>query len=433
MSKKFLIVLLHVIFLHVTLFGSILDDAIKEYKANNYKKSFMILNKYKSHHFNNETYNYYLCKSAYMVKNYKVSLSSCERILLNNPNNQYARYGLALAEYKLHMYEDAKNELTFLKKSKKLDTKLRGYVKFQLNKVNAALRGNSINVTVGVGLGYNTNANQLSNDRVINIPALNADMNIGKSKDDIYHQQLVSFSYSKMLDRTDLSLINSLFFTNEGYFDQKKQNMMYIGYQPSLSYTQDNYKFDVNVGLGHIIRDGKGYMNLASLNPRLSYKLTPALKLEAGGVAIVKRHLNEYKDYDSSVYEGSAALRYYRPKSAWKLGATFGVEKKRNDVRNDVSHSYYDGALEVYVPIYKKLALSLKNKYQRKVYKDTNVFFLNKRKDDMISARLDFMYSFADAWFLKAYYNYKDNNSNQDLYDFKQHLVGFNLYRTFDF
>ncbi len=417
----------------LTLYGSVLHDAIKEYKGGNYKKSFEILNKNKWENFSNEKYNYYLCKSAYMVKNYKVSLSSCERILLNNPNHQYARYGLGLAQFKLHMYEDAKNEFEFLLNDLNLNPRIKPYVKEKLRLVNNAIKGDSFKLTLGVGIVYNSNSHQISGDRIINVPALNVNVKTDDKKSDFYHQELANLNYTKRLNRDGLSLTNNLFAVNEGYFKQKKQDMVYFGYQPSLVYDQEKYKLKLGLQASRLHRNKDDRLNIFSINPGVGFKLSPNVRLNFQAMVMAKRYLKSNKDYDSNVYEGSASFEHSLLDSMWLWKATYGNERKQNDVRNDVSYDYGDGSLEIYLPLYEKLVLNIKNSYKYKKYKDENVFFLNKREDSIYNGELSLMYGFADTWLLKMFYNFKSSDSNQKLYDFNQYLVGLNIYKTFEF
>ncbi len=410
-----------------------LNEAKKEYEKGDFEKTFAILNKYKWENFSNEEYNYYLCKSSYSVKNYKVSLSACERIVHNNPDNQYARYGLGLAQLELHMYEDAKNEFEFLLKSKNLNPSLRMSVNKKLALANEALSGGKLSVTVGAGIFYNSNVDSTSDKKSVKIPIFDKKMETGDKKGDFYHQELAQINYLKKIKRTDWIFNNNLHVANQNYFKEKGRNILYFAYEPSLAYISDDYSFALALNGSKFYRDFDEYLKMISINPSFSAMLSPSLRLNLQAMAARKMYYGDFKDYNADAYEGQAGVEYFMSNMSWLLNMAYGGERKKKDVRNDVSYDYYSGGLALYTPIFKKMALRLESNYKQKNYKDTNEYFLSKREDEIYNGTLALIYNFTDSWLLNMSYDFKYNKSNQNLYDYKQHLVGFNVYKTFEF
>lgn len=409
-------------------------EAFRYFNSGNYHKSFDIFDKYQLENLTNEKYNYYYALSAYKIKKYKIALGVYERIIMNNPNYQYARLGLGMTELKLFMYEDAKNEFEALLSNPVTYDNIKNSARIYLKKTNIAMKKSDFKLTVGVGIYHDSNVNQAPVDEQVNIPALNIDVETQKSKSDSYHQDMINlYSRFNLFDRSNWYLSNNAFIHNTGYRKAKEQDLVNIGIAPTLNYSTDDYDFSFLVQGMNVRRGDKKYLNIFYVKPTVSFDIAQSLKVTLGVSNLQKNYAKEYKGYSSSTFEGDIKLAHFLFGNYVFWNLAIGNERSKNDLRIDVDNHYENLGLDLYFPVFNKAFIRLKNDYQAKHYSNYNAFFQNKRKDDIYKFSLAFMYNFTEDWLGEIGYTYKFNHSNQDLYNYKEQIFGFNIYKTFDF
>lgn len=408
------------------------EEAISAFKNKNYKKAFEIFDKNRASYYNNTLYNYYYGLSSYMMGKYELALSAFERILFDNPNHHYAKFQLAKTYLKLYMYEDAKNEFEDLLDDPTFPNEAKPKIKQYLKIAKKYIKNSTINATVGVGVYYDSNINKTPESEKVFIPSFNTYVTSSSTKEDFYHQEFLSLKHSTdIFGRGKWSLSNDVFVLNKGYFKEKDENSLYLGYYPTLSYKTSSYVASIMTQVMKAYKGGHGYQTAYFISPSIDFLIFNDIKTTLKASYSLQRYddINK-KEYDSHTTEGSIAFSNIKIKNIYpSFKFTYGKELKRYNQRTDVSNKYGSAELSVLFPLNSSLFARWTNKYEMKHYIDYNRFFQNRRKDDLITSKIALTYQLSPTFIGELYYAYHHNNSNQSLYDYEKSSAGLAIYK----
>lgn len=401
------------------------------YENKNFAEAFLVFDKYKSQYYENVAYNFYYGASAYEIGKYESAMIAFDRVLFTRPEHQLTKFYLALSKYQLKFYEESQNDFKALLSDKTLSPNLVSQSKLYLKQIRKKLSPKNTNITLGAGIFYDNNVYQSSTQSTF-VPFLNQSIKSDKKINDYYHQQLLSISHKSQI-QDNFSITNNLAFLNNGYFDEKSQNIQYFGYFPSLNFYNDLHAFDINLGISEVLKNKHKYLKSYFVNPTFTIK--KPLEIKFSGLALSKRY-EKIKDngYDSNTFEGKISLSHALKNIAFvTYNIALGKEKQMNDKRVDVSNKYSDFSLDLFIPIKQKMYLQLNNSYEKKNYESYNILFKNTRKDTVFSSNAYLAYQFSDLLMARFLLSYNNSHSNQGIYKYQKMIFGFEIFKSFEF
>lgn len=412
------------------------EEAMEAFNAKDYQKAFHIFDKNKSSYFSNTLYNYHFGLSSYILGEYEVALSAFERILFDDPNHHYAKLQLGRTFFQLKMYEDAKNEFEDLLDDLSFPSQSKPQIKQYLKEVEKSIKNSKIDVTMGVGVHYDSNINQVPASNNIYIPLLGANVESAEAQEDYYHQELLSLKHSAgIFGRGNWTLSNSFFLLNKGYFKEKDEDTLYASYRPEISYKTDQYIGNFALQAIKILKDGDMHSTMFFISPSVDFLIFNSVKTTLEASYSLKRHdQKERQEYDSNTIEGSITFSNIPIKTintSWKLN--YGKESKRYNQRIDVSNAYGGVQLSLFMPLSSQFFTRWTNRYQRKHYVDFNKFFNNKRKDNIFSSTFSLLYQPTPTIMGELSFSYQQNNSNQALYEYDKNSIGLSFYKMLSY
>lgn len=412
------------------------EEAMEAFKAEDYQKAFNIFNKNKSSYYNNTLYNYHFGLSSYILGEYEVALSAFERILFDDPSHHYAKLQLGRTFFKLKMYEDAKNEFQDLLDDLSFPSQVKPQIRGYLKEIERSMKGSKIDVTVGAGVHYDSNIDQVPASDNIYIPLLGANVESADAKEDYYHQELLSLSHeAKVFGRGGWTLTNSFFLLNKGYLKETDENTLYASYRPEISYKEEDYASSFALQAIKTLKDGHMYSTMFFASPSVDFFIFNGIKTSLEATYSLKRHDEKRsKLYDSDSIEGSIAFSNIPIKSistSWKLG--YGQELKKYNERIDVSNQFATAQISLFAPLSSQFFARWTNRYERKNYLDFNKFFNNKRQDNIFSSTFSLLYQPTPSIVGELTFSYQQNNSNQALYEYDKKSVGLSFYKMLSY
>lgn len=412
------------------------EEAMEAFKAKDYQNAFNIFDKNKSAYFNNTLYNYHFGLSSYILGEYEVALSAFERILFDDPSHHYAKLQLGRTFFKLKMYEDAKNEFQDLLADISFPSQSKPQIKSYLAEVESSMKGSKIDVTVGVGVHYDSNIDQVPASDRIYIPLLGANVASADAKEDYYHQELLSLNHAaRIVGRGGWTLTNGFFLLNKGYLKEADENTLYVSCRPEISYKNDDYVGKFALQGIKTLKDGNMYSTMFFASPSVDFFIFDSVKTTLEASYFLKRHDDkERKVYDSDTFEGSIAFSNIPIKSidtSWKIG--YGKELKKYDERIDVSNQFATAQISLFAPLSSQFFARWTNRYERKNYLDFSRFFKNRRQDDILSSTFSLLYQPTPSIVGELTFSYQQNSSNQALYEYEKNSIGLSFYKTLSY
>ena len=396
------------------------------YNIGNYKRAYELFNKLFYKHNYNLNVNYFLAQSAIKLSMYDEASIALERVLIQDPTFNKARYDYARLLTKLKLKEEAKEEFNILLKeniTEEIKKDVERYLKF-LNK-EKKLTSNS--ATLILGVGHNTNVNNGLLTEEYRLPGLGDILVSGeKPISDNFHNEIISLDFSKTLKSNPaIRIKNNLLAYNKNYFNEKDENTSVFSYRPNLSYIHNQNIYGLDFNASKVLKKGDNDINVFSISPSIANKYLKA-SLEYQKLLYVN-NINKSKNFEKYslefIYNLQKNLKIYT-----SLGKITRIKKERIDL-DKVSRAI---GLKYNYILNNKNMLYLGYKFERNNFKYYNMFFDNKRKDNIHNLNLSYIYSLRKNDVINLSTSFNRNNSNQDAYSYEEYETKLNYIKKFN-
>jgi hypothetical protein len=396
------------------------------YNIGNYKRSYELFKKLFYKYNYNVNVNYFLAQSAIKIKMYDEASIALERVLIENPKFNKARYDYAKLLTNLNLKKEAIEEFNILLKENITD-KTRTDVKKYLNFLNKKKTYTSNSANLILGVGHNTNINNGLLTRDYRLPGIGNILVSGEEPiKDNFHNEILSIDLKKVLkSNPKIRIKNSFLAYNKSYFNEKNENISVLSYRPNISYldTQNMYGLDLNAT--RVIKKDNNDINVFSLSPSLANK---HIRTSFNYQKLLYTH-KENKDKNFEMYE----LEFtYNILNNIKMYTNISRTKRIKKERIDIDKTLKTIGIKYNYKFNNKNMVYLAYKIEKNNFRYINPFFNTKRKDIRHNLILNYLYSINNQSKVNLLTSFSKNNSNQDAYLYEEFEITLNLIKRFD-
>lgn len=404
------------------------EQALKEYKKHNFKKSYELLDELFHQNLNNVNINYYLGRSAYKLEKYDEAILAYDRVLFEQANSSKVKLELAKSYLKLKDYKQSKKYLLEIKSSKKTNENVRKKIDVLLSIIDNKIKKNFLNGVVLVGLNYDSNINSDPKNYILN----------GISSKEIAawaHQEVFLLNHKYILDETQL-IKNDFMFFNKSMIDTtyKDKNIQMFSYTPTYNVAYENgYNVDYSLFADALKIDGKYNMQSYGINPKLNYMYNKDTNMIFGLKYQDKNYQQKIdKNRNSKFMELSGSSKYILNDSK-SFGVSLSYARERKDAigRIDIDKNQIMIKLDGTYYVNTRLNFTPSFTYKNIKYKDQDPFKTAKRKDNVYRLALASTYAYKANWLIQGLIDTLKNNSNFDENTYNKNTFTVNVVRPF--
>ena len=370
--------------------------------------------------------NYFLGKSAFNLEKYDEATAAFERVLIQKPDFNQARYDYARILYKLKQNEESKKEFEKLLESE-ITIETKEEIKKYLNIINKKDEKKKVVAKVMLGLSRSSNVNNGLNSSEYRLPGLNDILVQGeKPIADSAHSEMLNLSFFNYLKKQPVRIQNTILAYNKSFLNENDQNITVFSYQPSLDYFDANSKhmYSLELSADKINRGNKEDFSAYSISPKFSTKdINTYVKYQK---IIYDKNIDEDKNFEKIQFFTKINLfenmNYY---------TNIYKNMSINDLRTDIDKYTIGNGINLFYKITENNKINLNYQLDYSKYKYSNLFFNSKRKDESHLIDLSLMHDFDKTSILNISTSYYKNNSNQDAYVYDEKIISLKYLKAF--
>ncbi len=408
------------------------NQAVKLYKANDFKGSYEILSKLYLTKLSDAKLNFYLGRSAYETGHYEVALASFERVEMLDPGNLRNKLEMARTYFMLKMYEDAELAFKEVLKNPNIPQNVRTNIELYLSKVTKVQEKSFTYATIDVDFIYDSNVNYGSLDSEYNV-------NVGTLPATPVESDTAFQLYADIVNIYDIGEKNGFAIKNrlklylKDYSDLNAYNVEYASYNPSLLYKETKYLAELVTGIDILKLGSTKYLRTISLTPRFEYSHTNRLRSIAHFKYQQKVFCQDAQtDLDATHYELSYSMQQIlSPRSYAQVNLTGIQEKKDHGARIDVDYDEYRLNLIYAKQFTQTYGGEFYGEYRIRDYKDYSTLFASTRADNGGTIGATLNAQIFENWRYHIKGNYNRIDSNQARYAYQKYTVTVGINNTF--
>lgn len=408
------------------------NQAIKSYKAKDFKNSYEILSKLYLTKLSDAKLNFYLGRSAYETGNYEVALAAFERVDMLDSGNLRNKLEMARTYFMLKMYEEAELAFKEVLDNPNIPQNVRTNIELYLSKVTKVQEKSFTYATLNVDWIYDSNVNygSLDSEYNVNIGTLPAEPEQSDGAFQVYADIVNIYDIGS---KNGFAIKNNLKVYLKDYQDLDAYDVQYIAYTPSILYKQTKYLAELVVGFDTLKIGSTRYLNTISITPRVEYSHSNTLR----SMAHLKYQKKDFsgdtrQDLNSNHYELAYSLQSILSPRSYIQGNLTGIaERKKQGTRDDVDYNEYRFNV-VYVNQFTTVYGSeLFGEYRKRDYSDYSTLFGSTRADNGVNVAATINAKILETlrFHLKGTYNRVE--SNQARYAYQKYTVTLGINKTF--
>ncbi len=419
--------------------------ALNTFKKGNYSLSYDEFYKLFLLKMDNIKYNFYLGRSAFELKYYEEAQSIFERILLYKPDSTRTKLELARTYYQLNMNKDSIDLFNEIKNQKNLPNEVKEKIDYFLKLNESKSKKHFLSGSFIFGSSFDDNINNDSFNDSFH-PTLFKELfgpngiEAPEKESDITYNQILSLNYKYKENDNLLFKIDS-FFYNQIYKENKDKNIQIIGLSPKISKSY-NKKLIIDYGIfiDNMWQGKENDLRSYGLNPNVKYIIRKDLLLNASfKYQYKKKQSTENSNEDSKVIKaGLGLLKILNKKLSMYSALEYSREyekhpfKENNITTNDdINQNILSLNMNLNYKINSLFNITSGFGYSKLRYRDTDSWYLKKRKDKELSFSLGSSYKLYNKSFISLGYNYARNDSNIDYAEYYKNKISFNYILRF--
>ena len=416
-------------------------EAKKLFKEEQYQKAynqFYILFK---RNLDDPNVNFYLGRSAYMLKKYELAISAYERVLMIDESSIRTKLEIAKCYFELKDYKKAQG--IFLEAIKNnLPVNVKQNINLYLSAIESKTKRNFFSGSFVVGLNYDTNIYNRANDDIFTIPGIINNINNqpiqvkNDTKDSAgyAHQEALTLNHLYHIKK-NYNFKNDFVLFNKKFFSDHEKDISLIQYTPALSITYNKGKMliDYAVLYNKIWLHNHPLLVYYGLYPKLKYIYSANTILSCNFK--YQKKVNSKKESSqrdaivtveefslNNIYSDAITLTFY--------AQLYQEKKVRGDltnINNDMLNLSFSTAYK-YTPT---LSIEPKLSWYKKRYKGEDPFYLTKQVDNEYQFALNSTYLYNKDVLFNLSYFYTKHTSNIPSWEFKKHSITANVILLF--
>lgn len=413
---------------------ALLQKAMISYQNKNYKvalEEFVKINESS----NNSKIDFYLGRTYYELGDYENALASYERVSINEPNNKRVVLEIAQTYFMLGMYEDSKERFNQMLSDPTIPDIVRNNILSRLETIESKTKKHFLGFSALLGYGFDSNINNTTGigSYSVYIPQLSTNLNLSPDdkKDSTFAEGGLLLNHVYKHNDT-LSFRNGVTFYTQSYTEDDSKDLSLISLNTTPIYNVDKTNYMVTFGYDHIWYNDVAYLNNYYIAPKISHMIQNNLIYEASIKLLEKDFFTPNQDKDSTSYELSNKLMYQN--NTFGIFGTeiiLGTENEEKEARTDVSKDYFSLKLTHAYKISSLLTLNSNIGFIDTNYKDEDINFVSKREDESYNLGAGLSYEYSKQTTLGLSYNYLNQNSNHEPFEYDKQVVKTYLYYNF--
>lgn len=414
--------------------NNIIQTAMLNYKNSNYLTAIEELLKLKDV-VNTPEIDYYLGRCYYEIGQYEQALAAYERVLINEPNNQRVILEVGETYFMLRMYKEAKEQFELVLSDFSIPETVRNNIMLKIKEIESNTKKSFFNLTMLIGYGFEDNINDTTNISSYNIyiPTydINSNITTDEKTDSTFLEKALLLSHLyKQQDNLAYRTYTTIY--SQKYTEDSSKDLTVISIGTTPIYTKDKTNYMLDIGYDYIWYDDSKYLQNYYLTPKLSYLIDQNMMYDIYFKLLKKDFYKSNDDKDSHTYEVSNKLTFKHNKyGIFGFELLGGMEERRLDIRTDVSKEYLTFKVHNSYKIYQNLTINNIISYTDTKYKFDDVNFLTKRKDKAYNLNTNLGYNLSDNTIISLSYNYTNQNSNHEPFNYDKQVVKTSLYYNF--
>jgi tetratricopeptide (TPR) repeat protein len=366
---------------------------------------------------------------AYKAGKADLAIKEFRKMLDVDPNLHQVRVELATAYYSAGEYEKAKNELKTVLKAQPPEP-VRKRVEDLIAAIDEKTKRIYANIRFSQAIQWDSNVSTAPDRRNINPPA-GAPITLRRTQREVSDWQTVTDFYGNVLvgffgpKGLMWNTTGSYYHTRN--FNHYKFDYLNVNVTTGPWWVGSNYVLKVPVGYSNTVYAHHDLFDTVAISPSLEYFIT-------NNISVTGRFSYSHDSYARSRYYG---LNNYT--STYELSPNFYFNN-RNDLItlyasfedvNAVDPQWsYDG-FSLGISYLRKFPWGMefyaRYKYTNRDYKDPAKYWIHDREDDRHNVYVALSQNFLKYFFASLYFNWIDNESNTQLYDFHKTIYGLSL------
>ncbi|MBU3013721.1 hypothetical protein KO488_03050 [Poseidonibacter lekithochrous] len=395
------------------------------YNIGNYKRSYELFNKLFYKHNYNLNVNYFLAQSAIKLAKYDEASIALERVLIQDPKFNKARYDYARLLTKLNLKKEAKKEFNILlKENITHETKkdIKKYLLYLNKNKNKKLTFNS--ATLILGMGHNTNVKNSTLYESIN----NSNkITFGEEPiSDNFHNEILSLDFNKILKSSpSIRIKNSFLIYNKNYLNETNENTSVFSYLPTISYIYDKNIYGLDFNATRVFRKEDKDLNVFSISPYIANK-DFKISLDYQKLLYTKKENknNNFEKYSFNfLYNLRKNLRLYTSLS--KITRITKAVNLDDNISKEIGF-YYNYEFNNKNMLYFNYKFGITN------YRYIHNYFQTKRKDNNHYFSLNYINKITTTDSVNLSTSFNQNNSNQNASEYEEFETKLNYIKKFN-
>lgn len=371
--------------------------------------------------------NFYLGRSAYMLKDFGSAISAYERVLDFDANSTRSKLEIARCYFELQEYEKA--QTLFLKISREdIPTNVKENIQSYLSAIDSKLKKNSLNASVVFGLNYDTNiANRANNDvysgmKNVFLNTLSDVNNTTADKAGLSHQEALSLNHRYNFSK-DIAFKNDVVVFSKTVTPAHEYDIALAQYSPALSVLHNSkvlvdYAFIFN----KIWLNSKPYMTMYGIYPKFNYLYSNAtmlgfnLRYQRKSIDLATTDIGALEFTLNHRYNDELMLAFY---------SEFYKEKRLSG--NFIDYDMFNVALSTsyrYTPMF---TITPKVQWYNRSYQHEDRWFPATQQDNEYQISLSGIYSYTQNLLFNLEYSYIRNDSNLPNFEFNKQMITSNV------
>ncbi|MFA6192360.1 MAG: tetratricopeptide repeat protein [Sulfurimonas sp.] len=379
--------------------------------------------------------NFYLGRSAYMLKDFELAITAFERVLMIDPNSTRSKLEIAKCYFELKEYKKAQNMfLSTIKENMPVNVKQN--IELYLSAINSKIQTNFFSGSAVLGINYDTNINNRATSDTFTIPGIvdsitNQPIKTANSTKDeagLAHQEAISLNHMYNFAE-EVNIKNDFVLFSKSLLSDRTKDIGLIQYSPALSVVY-NGKILVDYALlfDKIWLSTRPLLNDYGIYPKLKYMYSPSIILGT-------TFKYQKKFLDTSISEVEAlefTLNHiYSKDIMFTYYTQFYTEKKLSSNLTNVSQDMLNIALSASYKYMPTLTFTPKIQWYDKPYKEEDPFYLKEQQDNEYQFLFNTTYSYNKSVLMSLDYMYTEHISNIPSWEFNKHAITANVILLF--
>lgn len=404
--------------------------AFQEYKNNNYKETFTILDTLVKQYPQNEKVNYYYARSAYELKNYETAFIIYDKILINNPMNHRVRLEYARTLLMLKSYENAKLEFEKVLSSP-IPPQVRTNVEKFLQIIKDKQKKFFINNVALFSLGWDDNLDNATYEYNNNLIDGLTNSNTEKKKDYSFKNILISNIVIPSQSNKKLAWENTILSYMQEQKKYHQNDVFLLSLNSGLGYLGKNYKNSTSLLYDNIWVGGDKSFYTYGIKNSFQYQIDQKKKLTLTTAYKKKKNIKQ-TDQDKNSNTKNLTLEYnllLDNKDKLSFFSDIEITRKESGTRTDISKNSFTYKVSYEKKFWDSYTYNISYEFEDSNYKIASINgteTLPKRKDDQHAAKIKITKTLNKKQNVSLELARIDNSSNNNIYSYKKNKVNLN-------